>query len=180
MMDLCNAARSGDLESVQSILVGGANVNQQDPITGNTGLHYAASYVRENVVTYLIKNHADLNKTNRSGETPLLVRVKRRLINIDIVQCLLSHKADLCLENIRKETAFDYATDDSMKKLLQEHVTVSKVNEDVKESTELSTRHRVDSEAESHDTSQKALICYPKAARDDTQAKNPTSCCAIM
>jgi hypothetical protein len=28
---------------------------------------------------------------------------------------------------------------------------------------------------ESHDTAKKALICYPKAARDDTQAKEPTS-----
>lgn len=143
------------------------------------------------ILSLLVAHRADPNQANKKGETPLIIAAKtgnielaRYLLslkvdpnreentygrsalmfavfanNTELVQCLLSHKADLYLENIRK--AFVYATDDSMKKLLQkhlqEHVTVSKVDEDVKESTELRKRHRVDSEAESHDTAKKAF-----------------------
>ncbi|MCH2581985.1 MAG: CotH kinase family protein, partial [Planctomycetes bacterium] len=71
--DLYDAARKGDLELVKFHLekMGGkAAVDRKDNF-GAAALHWAAGFGRLEVVEYLVKIGANVNVTNREGETPL-------------------------------------------------------------------------------------------------------------
>lgn len=83
------ATKSGHLSMVKLLLDARAEINVQDE-NGNSPLHYAASYGKKDVVTYLLQNNAD----------PALVNVKEQL-PIDysdikgfngITELLLAHK----------------------------------------------------------------------------------------
>ncbi len=71
--DLYDAARKGDLELVKfhlEKLGGKAAIDRKDNF-GAAALHWAAGLGRFEVVEYLVKNGANVNITNKEGETPL-------------------------------------------------------------------------------------------------------------
>ncbi len=70
--ELVVAAQRGDIEKVKALLaVAGTNVNQVDPDTGRTALHWAARENRGEIVTLLIESKADINAQDRTGKGPL-------------------------------------------------------------------------------------------------------------
>ncbi|MEC7776545.1 MAG: CotH kinase family protein [Planctomycetota bacterium] len=71
--DLYDAARKGDLELVKVHLekMGGKVAIDRKDNFGAAALHWAAGFGRLEVVEYLVKNGANVNITNREGETPL-------------------------------------------------------------------------------------------------------------
>uniref|UniRef100_A0A0R3RQ01 asparaginase n=1 Tax=Elaeophora elaphi TaxID=1147741 RepID=A0A0R3RQ01_9BILA len=69
-VELCLCANNGDMETLNSWLAAGANINQQD-YSGKTALHIAVESRNEQLVYYLLDRGADPNKSDYSDLTPL-------------------------------------------------------------------------------------------------------------
>ncbi|MSR68915.1 MAG: DUF1573 domain-containing protein [Phycisphaerales bacterium] len=70
--ELVVAAQQGDIVRVKALLaVAGTNVNQVDPDTGRTALHWAARENRGEIVALLIESKADINAQDRTGKGAL-------------------------------------------------------------------------------------------------------------
>lgn len=70
--ELVVAAQQGDAAKVKALLaVAGTNVNQVDPDTGRTALHWAARENRGEIVAILIEAKADINAQDRTGKGPI-------------------------------------------------------------------------------------------------------------
>jgi ankyrin repeat protein len=76
----CNAASSGDLESIQRLVTQGLNPNKSD-YDRRTPLHLAASGNHLEVVKYLVQNGADINLTDRWGSRPLDDATDKKVID---------------------------------------------------------------------------------------------------
>jgi len=68
--ELLNAAQTGNVQEVQSLLTGGADVNATY-IDGETPLHLAADKGYTEVINLLIEAWANPNAINYNGQTPL-------------------------------------------------------------------------------------------------------------
>lgn len=66
MSSLHDAATSGDLRTVESLLARGADVNEKNP-RGNVPLHYASNKGHLDVVTLLLDKGADVNARSAGG-----------------------------------------------------------------------------------------------------------------
>ena len=64
------ACKAGDMQQVQELLQGGADLNSRDQDT-YTPLHYAAWEGHIDVVRLLTDGDADVNATTKAGQTPL-------------------------------------------------------------------------------------------------------------
>ena len=71
-MDIFEAARIGDAQTVEQILASGADVNAPDD-QGMTPLWVAAGNDRADIVRLLIERGADVNASSKRGRTPLHV-----------------------------------------------------------------------------------------------------------
>lgn len=68
------AVIDGDLNSIKQLLASGKDINQLDPLMGNSPLHIAAQTDHSHVVKFLLDNGAFINlKAPRSGFTPLMI-----------------------------------------------------------------------------------------------------------
>ncbi len=94
-----------------SFLLGkGANPNIKDG-QGNTPLHAAALLGFQEGAELLLRQKAQINATNGSGETPLVIAVQQR--NIPMVRLLLTNGADPKIaDRIAGKNAIDYASED--------------------------------------------------------------------
>jgi len=78
---------------------------------GNTALHDAALVGDPTAITYLTSMKARVNATNNNGETPLVLAVHRK--DIEIVQLLIAAGADPNIQDtIAGKSALDYAKQD--------------------------------------------------------------------
>jgi hypothetical protein len=69
---LMNAAESGDITQMRTLLDAGANVNEEYPIAGGTALYLAVAYnAPPEAVKLLIDRGADVNKGMRNGWRPI-------------------------------------------------------------------------------------------------------------
>ncbi|MSR28052.1 MAG: DUF1573 domain-containing protein [Phycisphaerales bacterium] len=69
---LVSAAQKGDVAKVKELLAAsGTNVNEVDPDTGRTAIHWAARENRGEIVGILIEAKADVNAQDRTGKGPL-------------------------------------------------------------------------------------------------------------
>lgn len=66
------AVKSGDLQAVETLLRGGAHVNQQDD-AGWTPLNWAAGKGDTSMVALLLAHGADVTLTGRDNRTPLMI-----------------------------------------------------------------------------------------------------------
>ncbi|CAL4095599.1 unnamed protein product, partial [Meganyctiphanes norvegica] len=72
-LDLWNAAKLGDLDSVNKILARGTDPNWQNPDKYNeTALHRASIENNLAVVNALLAGGADIDALNESGRTPIM------------------------------------------------------------------------------------------------------------
>ncbi|KAI9812564.1 MAG: hypothetical protein M1827_004553 [Pycnora praestabilis] len=81
------AAKYGEVDTLQSLLVRGADINMLGE-SGNTALHIAAYRGRSDIVQLLLDNGAYADMLNGSGDTPLAVANARR--NDEVVWLLES------------------------------------------------------------------------------------------
>jgi ankyrin repeat protein len=78
---------------------------------GNTALHDAALVGDPTAISYLTSMKARVNATNNNGETPLVLAVHRK--DIEIVQLLIAAGADPNIQDtIAGKSALDYAKQD--------------------------------------------------------------------
>ena len=89
--DLIASAIAGDVDQLQHLLAGGAEVNQPDE-SGMTPLLYASRSAAGNVIRLLISAGAQVNTESPSGVTPLLAAVSGH--NIEATAALLEADAD--------------------------------------------------------------------------------------
>ena len=76
-LELCKAARSGDVESVVMLARQGANLNQTD-YDGRTAMHMACSSGRYKVVESLLKIGAAVDMKDRWGQTPMGIAISAK------------------------------------------------------------------------------------------------------
>jgi len=88
---IVEAARLGDVASIQEFLDVGEDVNQTS--LGSTALHYAVFYNHFESARLLIDNYADIDAQNDLGLTPLHWAVDRG--HTAVVKLLLEHGASL-------------------------------------------------------------------------------------
>lgn len=93
VQELLQATAHSNLGRVCQMLSSGVHVDSVDgPKTGNTALHWAATFGNEDIVRILCESGATVNVANAKGETPLHDAVKRG--DNEIVRRLLLHGAD--------------------------------------------------------------------------------------
>ncbi len=105
-LQLLDAAKNWDLESVENAIKNGADINFQNK-DGNTALMYAAKVGHEDIVALLINKGANLNLKNDYRFTSLMFAVLSGHENI--VTLLVQAGAYLNLRQIFGETALTLA-----------------------------------------------------------------------
>ncbi len=88
-----NAAYSGDIDTVKTLIEQGADVNVRVGVGGLMPLNYAAGRGHANVVALLIEKGADLNARDGSGYTPL--EFAAMLGHANIAKLLIDKGADI-------------------------------------------------------------------------------------
>lgn len=87
---LPQAAASGDIEKIKSLIAGGADVNAKDN-NGNAPLHYAVILANKDVIDLLIVNGADVNVKDDQGRTALYWAKEQD--NSELIDLLLKYGA---------------------------------------------------------------------------------------
>jgi len=102
---LLDAIRRKDVQSVQSILLSGTDL---EPASGlhdvNKPLAYAAAYGNLEIVKLLVKAGADLNGNVAYGDVPLIKADEHR--NDEIIEYLIEQRADVNVPNRYGVTPF--------------------------------------------------------------------------
>lgn len=122
------AARTGNIEAIKSLLKQGVSINTRDPEFKATVLHWVigsqvwqmTDQKRVEMVQFLInETDIDINATNLLNSTPLLFALYNS--QEAIAELLLQQpNIDIHRTNNAGETAFTYAKTDKIKSLLQE------------------------------------------------------------
>lgn len=100
-----------DLEAAQQFVAEGDDVNgRSNDGQSHTPLIWAAFHVKDGgfaLAQFLIDNGADVNAQRVGGLTPLMIAIMRH--SPKTVKLLLDHGADTRIENVKGESALDYA-----------------------------------------------------------------------
>ena len=102
---LCDAVRSGDLQTVKEQLENGVDINAGDSEFGVTALSWAALLDDTKIAKFLIEKGADVNAKSRDGSTPL--HSAAFLGHAEIAALLIQKGADVNPKNYRNETPLD-------------------------------------------------------------------------
>jgi len=89
---LRNAAKSGDINAVRTLLDKGADVNEKDGV-GGTPLFWAVREGHTELAKLLIEKGADVNKGTNIGETPLYTAVSHG--HTELAKLLIERGADV-------------------------------------------------------------------------------------
>ncbi len=100
--DLLDAAKTGKVKMIKSLLEQGADVNVADKL-GNTPLIFASKIGDTPTVDMLLAHNADVNKQNNAGATSLMLAAKYG--HEHIINKLLDHNADPLITNNSGTTA---------------------------------------------------------------------------
>ena len=107
---LCNAVRSGDLQTVKEQLANGVDINGGDSEFGVTALSWAALLDATEIAKFLIEKGADVNAKSRDGSTPL--HSAAFLGHTEIAELLIQKSAEVNPKNYRDETPLDVSAVD--------------------------------------------------------------------
>ncbi len=91
--NIYEAAMVGSVGRITHYLDSGVRVNDRDPDSGMTALHYAALKGKTRAVKFLIARGADVNVADPSGDTPLHLAAGGG--HADVADILLSKGADI-------------------------------------------------------------------------------------
>ena len=93
------AALEGDYDLVKALVEKGADLDKASTRRGNTPLHAAASTAElmggSNIVRFLIRHGADVQKCNHQGETPLHTALQTAMPSSGNITTLLSYIDDI-------------------------------------------------------------------------------------
>jgi ankyrin repeat protein len=99
---LMHAARAGNVDAVNMLLLAGAQVNARESWNGQSPIQWAAAEGHGAVVEALIAGGADIRQRSNAGTTPLMFAVRKG--DMRSVQALLAAGADV------NEKRVDFAT----------------------------------------------------------------------
>ena len=102
---LCNAVRSGDLQTVKEQLGNGVDINGGDSEFGVTALSWTALLGYMEIAKFLIEEGADVNAKSRDGSTAL--HSAAFLGHAEIAELLIQEGAAVNPKNYRDETPLD-------------------------------------------------------------------------
>jgi tankyrase len=111
------AAGYNNFEVVEYLLEQGANVNETDK-GGLIALHNSASYGHLEIAAILIKFNTEVNAVDKWGYSPLHESSQKG--RTQLCALLLAHGASPFLKNHENQTAYDLATAEDVKSLLQD------------------------------------------------------------
>lgn len=90
VQSLHEAAATGDIQQIKSLVSGGADVNAKDD-KGNAPIHYAVLLANKDVIELLIASGADVNLKDDQGHTALWWAKEQQ--NDELTDLLLKHGA---------------------------------------------------------------------------------------
>ena len=109
---LCNAAVSGDAETVQRLLLWGVGLDKPR-FYRTPALLCAVGAGQIKIARLLIEEDADVSAADDFGFTPLMLACRdEREEQMELVNLLLEHSADVHAINDQGETALSYAMQD--------------------------------------------------------------------
>lgn len=118
---LLHAAKDGDIQALQELLVAGEDVNSSNVI-GQTALHVAALWGNVDALEFLLLSGADVDAQNQNGQTALHFASGKGMS--ECVQLLLGAGADPTLTTSRGRTPADEAGNDRVLALLSHPLKV--------------------------------------------------------
>lgn len=92
-----------DMETLKSLVEGGADVNYQDPQSGSTALMMACTYNFVDMAKFLLEHDAKVNLQARNGATAL---TGAAAVSKELVELLIVKGADIHLKTEEGTTAF--------------------------------------------------------------------------
>ena len=101
-LEVFNAVRTGDQENVLQLMTEISDINYRD-VSGNTFVHYAASFGNVNILQILIHKSALLNLLNNQNQSPL--HLAASINSAGVIQLLLAAKANPNLADHEGKTA---------------------------------------------------------------------------
>ena len=107
---LCDAVRSGDLQTVKEQLANGVDINAGDSEFGVTALSWAGLLDATEIAEFLVEKGADVNAKSRDGSTPL--HSAAFLGHTKIAELLIQKGAEVNPKNYRGETPLDVSVVD--------------------------------------------------------------------
>lgn len=105
--DVFEAARSGDMNAMESLCGSTPDILNAANKEGYTPLMLAAYYGHEDMAVYLVKNGAVIDGKSKYG-TPIMAATVKN--NENIVDLLLSHGADPNIQDTNGKTALLYCS----------------------------------------------------------------------
>ena len=79
---------------IKHLIEFGVDVNARDHY-GNTPLHYAARLKNSEIMEMLLNAHAEVDPINKDGLTPLHLMLTKKPHNLQAIELLLSHGANI-------------------------------------------------------------------------------------
>ena len=100
------ASISGDLDSMNILIAGGANVNLEEE-TGEAALYYEACYDHENCLDLLIEKGADMNRRGQWQKTAMMAAATQG--NSNCVEKLIKKEGNVNSSDHNGQTVLHYA-----------------------------------------------------------------------
>lgn len=103
-VQLLDAAKAGDLDTVQRIVLGNTNIVNCRDLDGrhSTPLHFAAGYNRVAVVEFLLENGAEVHASDKGGLVPLHNACSYG--HYEVTELLVKHGANVNVADLWKFT----------------------------------------------------------------------------
>ena len=126
--NIFDAAHWGTVRDIEHHINNGANINTQQPGTGQTPLHYAIMNLNPDsgleIVRYLIANGADVNIHAEGGSTPLHVAAINPRADVEILRLLIANGANVNAKNSAGKTPLDFAGLNTNKSMVEEKKSI--------------------------------------------------------
>jgi ankyrin repeat protein len=106
-VSLHEAAMQGNLEAIRQHIEAGSDLNEKDPMYGNTPIIIATVFGQIGALKALIEGGADMNYKNNEGSTPLITAAVFN--RIEVSKVLIEAGADMNSKNNEGSTALHTA-----------------------------------------------------------------------
>ena len=108
-MDIFKSIENGNLDEVKKIVEDNKSKLKSKDDYGRTPIFYAAEYGKYNILDYLIKKGAKVNKADREKSTPLHYAARRMEDNVKLVALLVNKGAKVNVLDNSKCSPLHYA-----------------------------------------------------------------------
>ena len=130
ILPLIFACKRKQLEIANFLIDKGADVNCKEENTFETPLTYACKTSNSELVSNLLKHHANPNKNNVWRETPLIIACENG--DNDIVEQLVEHGASLIKRRLDGKSALDLASPFTKSAIAKAQIKVKSLEKDAR------------------------------------------------